>query len=96
MIWLALRLLLELIGQCHCSAWVTTAHGPRCIAPLDHPRCELVSGWHAAAFGVQVCSRSCNEPGDASSASRRDLNRVGATKPHPVHLNSIPTQTVQF
>jgi hypothetical protein len=61
MIWLALRLALELLAGCHCQAWTTTPHGARCTAPLDHPRCELVDGWHNAAFGVSVCSHACGD-----------------------------------
>lgn len=58
---LALRIALEVIGQCHCQAWTSTAHGWRCTQPLDYPRCELVSGWHSAAVGVTTCSRGCGE-----------------------------------
>ena len=79
MIWLALRLLLEVALSCHCLTWSTTPHGARCIAPLDHAKCELVSGWHPAAFGVAVCSRNCNEPvsflGPADIEGQQGLER---------------------
>ena len=60
MIWLVLRLLLEAALSCHCLTWVTTAHGARCIAPLDHPRCELIEGSHPIAFGILTCSKGCD------------------------------------
>ena len=58
---LALKLAIELLCACHCSRWVTTDHGMRCVEPLEHARCELVSGWHAASYGVLVCSKGCEE-----------------------------------
>jgi hypothetical protein len=54
---LVLRLTLEVALACHCARWVATEHGARCIEPLDHPRCELVDGWHPVSFGVDTCSR---------------------------------------
>lgn len=61
MIWLVLRLLLEAALSCHCLTWSTTPHGARCIAPLDHPRCELIEGSHPIAFGILTCSKGCAE-----------------------------------
>ena len=60
MIWLALRLLIEVVLGCHCLTWSTTPHGARCIAPLDHPRCELIEGSHAISFGILTCSKGCD------------------------------------
>ena len=57
MIWVVVKIVLEIALACHCDAWSTTPSGPRCIAPRDYPRCEFFDGWHAAAFGVFVCSR---------------------------------------
>ena len=56
------RLALEALLACHCQAWVTTPHGARCVEPLDRPRCELVPvGWHPISFGVNTCSKGCDE-----------------------------------
>ena len=60
MIWLAIRLLLEAALGCHCLTWSTTPHGARCIAPLERPRCELVSGPHPIAFGILTCTKGCD------------------------------------
>ena len=59
MIWLVIRLVLELAWNCHCSTWTATPHGMRCTVVLERPRCEFVEGVHAAAFGVLVCTKGC-------------------------------------
>lgn len=56
---LALRLAIEIALACHCARWSNTPHGWRCVAPLEHPRCELVIGWHLAGPGVPVCTKDC-------------------------------------
>jgi hypothetical protein len=59
---LAFRLIIEISIGCHCLSWTTTPHGARCTAPLDHPRCELIPiGWHPISFGVNTCSKGCDE-----------------------------------
>ena len=54
---LAFKLTIEIIASCHCDRWIWIEDGARCIEPRDYPRCELISGWHYAAWGVSVCSK---------------------------------------
>ena len=61
---LIIRISLDVALACHCSSWVDTEHGWRCVAPLERPRCEIVTGWHPISFGVVTCSRACKEYSD--------------------------------
>ena len=61
---LTISLILEILLSCHCARWSSSSE-LRCVSPLDRPRCELVSGWHYASFGVSVCSRGdCTVTGE--------------------------------
>lgn len=50
-------LAIEVAAGCHCAIWTNTPHGPRCSAPLDYPKCELIAGWHPIAFGINTCTK---------------------------------------